>query len=149
SRPRVSGTERRHDGILAQRGAAEQSGVLARILGVPHLARIVPQLQPELLHRVIEHCGLEDCAELVALATADQLTAVLDIDLWRSRQPGLEEQFDADRFGTWLEVLVELGPEFAAQKVAEMDAALVIAALGQHVLVCDPAAVSPFTMDGD
>jgi uncharacterized protein DUF6178 len=119
--------------------------LLARILDTPHLAHVVPRLQPELLHRVIQHCGLEDCGELVALATAEQLTRVFDLDLWRSPQPGLEEQFDADRFGVWLEVLIESGAAFAAQRIAELDVDLVIAALGQHVRVFDPASLSPLT----
>ena len=70
---------------------------------------VVPRLPPEMLHRVIQSCGLEDCGELVALATPDQLARVFDLDLWRTGQPGLDEQFDADRFGVWLEVLVESG----------------------------------------
>jgi hypothetical protein len=96
-----------------------------------------------MLHRVIQSCGLEDCGELVALATPDQLKAVFDLDLWRTGQPGLDEQFDADRFGVWLEVLMESGARIAAQKLADMDVDLVIAALAQHALVFDPAAVSP------
>ena len=33
-------------------------------------------------------------------------------------QPGLDEQFDADRFGLWLEVMMESGAAVAAQKLA-------------------------------
>jgi hypothetical protein len=102
------------------------------------------------LHRVIQSCGLEDCGELVALATPDQLARVFDLDLWRTGRPGLDEQFDADRFGVWLEVLMESGAAVAAQKLSEMDVDLVIAALAQHALVFDRAAVSPaVSMDGE
>src|SRR5215470_10590195 len=104
----------------------ERRTVLARILDTPHLDHIVPRLQPDLLHRVIQSCGLEDCGELVMLATPEQLTRIFDLDLWRSAQPGMDEQFDADRFGVWLEVLAEFGGSVAAQKVAQMDADLVI-----------------------
>ena len=111
---------------------------------------VVPRLQPELLHRVIQSCGLEDCGELVALATPDQLARIFDLDLWRAAQPGLDEQFDADRFGVWLEVLVESGATVAAQKLAEMDVDLVIAGLAQHARVFDRAAVTPYTTtDGE
>lgn len=124
--------------------------LLARILETPHLAEVVPRLQADVLHRLIERCGLEDCGELVALATPDQLTGVFDLDLWRCNRPGFEEQFDADRFVVWLEVLVESGAAVAAQKVTEMDAGLVTAALAQHVRVFDPASFSPsVTTDGE
>jgi hypothetical protein len=124
--------------------------LLARILDTPHLAQVIPRLQPELVYRMIQRCGLEDCGDLIALVTPAQLTSVLDLDLWRHHRPGAEEQFDADRFGVWLEVLVDAGAAFAAQKVAELDVDMMIAAFGQHVRVFDSAAAAPYTTtDGD
>ena len=124
--------------------------MLDRILDTPCLEHVVPRLQPDLLHRVIQSCGLEDCGELVALVTPDQLVRIFDLDLWHTGQPGREEQFDADRFGVWLEVLVESGAPGAAQKLAGMDADLVSAGLARHARVYDIAAVTPYTTtDGD
>jgi hypothetical protein len=116
----------------------------------PHLAHVVPRLPPDVLHRVIQNCGLEDCGELVALATPGQLAAVFDLDLWRAARPGTDEQFNADRFGLWLEVMMGSGAAVAAQKLAEVDVDLAITGFAQHVLVFDPAAVSPSApMDGE
>src|SRR5262249_40881251 len=79
----------------------------------------------------------------------EQLTRIFDLDLWRSAQPGMDEQFDAERFGVWLEVLAEFGATVAAQKLAEMDADLVSAGLAQHARVFDCAMVTPYrTTDG-
>jgi Family of unknown function (DUF6178) len=134
----------------ARRAPQDHRPLLDRILDTPHLAHVVPQLQPEVLHRLIQSVGLEDCGELVALATPGQLARVFDLDLWRAGRPGLDEQFDADRFGVWLEMLVESGATGAAQIVAQMDVDLVTAALAQHARVFDPAAVSPSVPgDGD
>ena len=134
---------------LVPRESQDRRTVLDRILDTPHLEEIVPRLQPDLLHRVIQSCGLEDCGELVVLATPEQLTRIFDLDLWRSSQPGMDEQFDAERFGVWLEVLAEFDASVAAQKLAEMDADLVIAGLAQHARVFDCAVVTPYrTTDG-
>jgi hypothetical protein len=134
----------------APRDARDERNLLDRILSTPLLERAVPQLQPDLLHRVIQICGLEDCSELVALATPGQLAQIFDLDLWRAAQPGRDEQFDADRFGVWLEVLVESGAVVAAQKLAGIDVDLVVAGLAQHALVYDHAAVTPYeTLDGE
>lgn len=127
----------------AKRDTSDARPLLVRVLETPHLAQVVPQLQPEVLQRIIDRCGLEDCAELVALATPAQLAAVFDIDLWRSDRPGRDEQFDAGRFGVWLEVLLESGAAAAARMLADSDAALITAALAQHVRVFDTAARSP------
>ena len=128
----------------------DERPLLDRILDTPHLAYAVPRLQPEVLHRVIQRCGLEDCAELVALATPDQLMRVFDVDLWRSARPGLDERLDVDRFGVWLEVLMEAGAEVAAQKLIGLDLDLVVAALAQHLVVVDRAAAASFTtLDGE
>src|SRR5215813_4624117 len=133
----------------ARRESQEHRTVLNRILSTPYLEHVVPRLQPELLHRVIQSCGLEDCGELVVLATPEQLTRIFDLDLWRSAQPGMDEQFDADRFGVWLEVLADFGASMAAQKLTEMDADLVIVGLAQHARVFDIAVVTPYrTTDG-
>jgi hypothetical protein len=135
---------------LAARDARDDRGLLARILDTPRLELIVPQLPAEMLERVIQTCGLEDCAELVAMATPDQLQRVFDLDLWRPSRPGDDERFDADRFGVWLEVMMAGGSAVAAEKVAGIDVDLVIAALAQYVLVFDVGTVSFFeTTDGD
>jgi len=134
----------------ARRAAIEGRYLLDRILNIPRLEQVVPRLQPDLLHRVIQTCGLEDCGELVALVTPEQLANIFDLDLWHAAQPGLDEQFDADRFGVWLEVLLEAGAAVAAQKLASMDVGLVVAGLAQHMLVYALVAVTPYqTLDGE
>ena len=87
---------------------------LARLLDTPFFARVVPHLAPETLHQLIQYRGLDACGELVTSATPAQLTSLLDLDLWRHAQPGRDEQFDVDRFGEWLEVLVDTGDSVAA-----------------------------------
>jgi hypothetical protein len=147
--PSPDGADRPSD-KPAGRDASDGRGLLDRILNTPSLEQVVPRLRPDLLHRVIQTCGLEDCGEIVALATPEQLARIFDLDLWRAARAGLDEQFDADRFGVWLEVLLETGAAAAAQKLAGMDVDLVIAGLAQHVLVYDRAAVTPYeTTDGE
>jgi hypothetical protein len=129
---------------------AKSRSLLARLLNAPDLPAIVPRLQPEVLNRVIQTCGLESCSEVVALATPAQLARVFDLDLWRARAPGADERFDADRFGVWLEVLLDAGPEVAAEKLAGLEVDLVAGGLSQHVLVFDQAAIAPYTtLDGE
>ena len=113
------------------------------MLDAPHLARLVPHLAPETLHQLIRHGGLHACGELVASATPEQLTSVLDLDLWRHARPGRDEQFDADRFGEWVELLVDTGETVAARIVAALDEHLVIAGLSRYVRVFDPSAIAP------
>jgi len=116
------------------------SHVLERLLDIPDLPQVVRQLDPQILHRLVRVVGLEDCGEIVSLATPAQLMRVFDVDLWRSGRPGHPETFDADRFGVWLEVLVEFGVSNAALKVAGLDVDFVTAAILEHVVVVDQAA---------
>jgi hypothetical protein len=131
-------------------GSRDSDGrALQRILSTPHLAQAVARLPPALLHRVIQHHGLEDSTELVALATPEQLNRVFDLDLWRSPRPGLDERFDARRFGTWLQVLIEgRGAEGAAAMLAELPVDGIVVGLAQHVRVFDIATLSYETLDG-
>jgi hypothetical protein len=128
---------------------AMSRSLLARLLKTPDLARVVPRLPPDVLHRVIQVTGLEDAAELVALATPAQLSKVLDVDVWQARG-GTKEQFDVDRFGLWLEVLMQSGAAVAAEKLIGLDIELVVAGISRHAAVFDPAAVSSYTtLDGE
>ena len=119
--------------------------VLARITADPQLALAVPLLPPEVLHLAIAHFGLHDCGELLTLATPAQLTGVFDLDLWKADRAGADEQFDASRFCEWVEVLVEAGPEIAADRLSKMDEALVVAGLSPQVNVFDAAVFSSVT----
>jgi hypothetical protein len=138
--------QRRAPGCIARRMPRT---FLHRLLDTPHLAQVVPRLPPDVLHRVIERCGLEDCGEIVALATPAQVARVLDLDLWRSPSAGLDEQFDAERFGVWIEVLVEQGADVAARTVAGLDTDLVAAGLAQHARIFHIATLDGYvTTDG-
>ncbi len=121
---------------------------LARLLATPHLARVVPQIAPEALHQLIRRFGLDVCAEIVAAATPAQLTSVFDLDLWRSARAGQDERFDAERFGEWLEQLIDAGDAVAGRVAAAMDEHLVIAGLSQYIRVFDAAAMVT-TLDGE
>lgn len=113
---------------------------LARLLETAPLERVVPRLRAETLHQLIHYRGLEASGELLAAATPEQLSSVVDVDLWRRVVPGGDERFDPDRFGEWLETLAETGDEVAARVVSAMDERLVIAGLSRHIRVFDPAA---------
>ena len=124
--------------------------LLERLLNTPDLARVIPVLPPDVLHRVIQVCGLEDSAEFVALATPTQLSRILDVDVWHARMPGSDEQFDVERFGVWLDVLMQSGAAVAAEKLIGLDMELVVTGISRHAAVFDQAAVSAFTtMDGE
>ena len=121
---------------------------LARLLDTPFFARVVPHLAPETLHQLIQYRGLE-ARRARHSATPAQLTSLLDLDLWRHAHPGRDEQFDVDRFGEWLEVLVDTGDSVAARTVAALDQQVVIAGLSRYLRVFDPGTFEPTAQSDD
>ena len=111
--------------------------LLARLLDAPDLPQTIQRLDSEVLHGLVEVCGLEACTDIVAHATPAQLMRVFDLDLWRSDEAGQDERFDADRFALWLEVLADTSVSMAAEKLAAFDFDFVTAALTRHFLVLD------------
>lgn len=109
--------------------------LLARVLEMPELTRQVQALPGAVLAKLIAEVGLEDAGELVALATPEQLSQVLDEDLWRSAKHGQDPTFDSERFLVWLEVMLEAGERFVAERLAELPPDLVTLAFHRHVLV--------------
>jgi len=136
-------------GKTAPRDGGSVDHRLARLLDAPFFARVVPHLAPETLHQLIQYRGLDACGELVTAATPAQLTSLLDLDLWRCAQPGRGERFDVDRFGEWLEVLVDTGDSVAARTVAALDEHLVIAGLSRYVRLFDPGTFEPTESSDD
>jgi hypothetical protein len=139
---------KRADRPRRDRQASESKSALARLIDTPHLAQVVSRLSADVLHQVIRHHGLDACAALVAAATPQQVTAILDLDLWRPAAAGGTERFDAARFGDWLEALMEEGEAVAARVIAQMDESLAVAALSRYVRVFDPGIFEP-TMSSD
>jgi Family of unknown function (DUF6178) len=136
-------------GDTAPRDGSSVETRLARLLDTPLLARVVPHLPPETLHELIRYRGLEACAELVTSATPAQLTSLLDLDLWHPARPGRDGQFDVDRFGDWLDVLVDAGHSVAARTVAALDTDVVVAGLSRYVRVFDPGIFEPTAQSDD
>ena len=120
---------------LTQNAPLGSRKLLSRILDQPNLVAAVQALPAQALGKLIEYVGLEDSGEIVTLATTEQIKGLFDDDLWRSERPGKDETFDADRFALWLEVMLEAGEEFAAQRLAELPEDLVTLAMQKHVLV--------------
>lgn len=116
--------------------------LLHRILDQPNLVAAVQSLPPPALGRLINHVGLADAGEIVALATTGQLVGIFDDNLWHSPGPGQDESFDANRFALWLEVMLEAGEDFAAQKLAELPEDLVTLAFHKQVMVIDIEALA-------
>jgi len=113
------------------------ASLLTRLLEDPELAPALRALPAPALRQVILRVGLEDAGELIALATLEQLREVFDEDLWRSAQPGEDEVFDAVRFVTWIEVLLEGGEGFVADRLAELSDDFLVFAVSQLVRVLD------------
>src|SRR4051794_24052103 len=120
---------------LVPRAQANPRALVSRILDEPALVGAVQALPPAALMRLIDHVGLDDAGPLVALATVDQLCRVFDEDVWQSARPGDDERFDPERFTVWLEVMLEVGERFAADKLAALPEDLVELALHHHIMV--------------
>jgi hypothetical protein len=128
------------DGTLVKTLPPRQ--LLSRLLEEPELVAIVRELEAPVLGRLIRHVGLEDAGELVALASTPQLERIFDEDLWQLDQPGQNEAFDAQRFTSWLEILLEAGPTFAARRLLEMNEDLVMLGLCEHLRAIDSERVA-------
>jgi hypothetical protein len=111
------------------------------------LAPALRALPAPTLRQVILRVGLEDAGELVALSTLEQLREVFDEDLWRSARPGEDEAFDAARFVVWLDVLLEGGEAFVADRLAELSEDFLVFAVSSLVRVLDVAVLTAWATD--
>ncbi len=110
--------------------------VLNQVLATPELVTTVQALPPDRLGALVHHIGLEDASELVALATTEQLIGLFDDDLWISGDE-VSEQFDAQRFVLWLEVLFEAGESVVVERLSELPTELLCVAVSKLAYVLD------------
>ncbi|MEZ4236797.1 MAG: DUF6178 family protein [Myxococcota bacterium] len=99
------------------------------------LAQQVADLGPDGLAALVADVGLADAGHWLALATPAQVLEVLDAELWSVRRG--DERFDPRQFATWLEALVEVGDEIAADQLAAMPLELAVAGTFRQALVFD------------
>lgn len=111
--------------------------LLNHIFENPNLVAGVRELPGPALGKLIRRVGLEDAAELVALATTEQLEQVFDEDLWRVGAEGYLEQFDPARFALWLHAFSEAGEEAVVKRLVELPIDFVTLAIQRLILVID------------
>ena len=125
------------------------TSLLAQLLETPDLAPRLQALPPPALRQLLLEIGLEDAGELIALASFEQLRDVFDEDLWRSRTVGADAEFDAERFALWLEMLVEAGDAFVADRLAAFSEDFLAFAFSSLFRVVDVARAADAISDPD
>jgi hypothetical protein len=118
------------------------SVLLSHVLENPNLIAAVRELPGATLGRLVDSIGLEDAAELVALATTEQLESVFDEDLWKAEPEAMEERFDPTRFALWLHAFSEAGQEAVVRRLLELPLDFLILAVHRLVLVLDIEALA-------
>lgn len=112
------------------------ASTLQQFLRTADLSTVVPLLPDRALQRLVAVIGLESAGEVLVSATPRQFLRAIDADLWANSGGARGASFDADRFGHWLQVLVEADVDAAARQLQALDQELFAAAMARHVGVC-------------
>src|SRR5438034_243636 len=85
-------------GVLSLPRTVARRRALA-ILDDPAAEKLVPSLPLQDLYYAIKEIGLADAADLVALASPEQIRGFLDLEVWE------RDRFVTERADPWLELL--------------------------------------------
>ena len=116
--------------------------LVCQLIEQPLLVQFLKQAQPEQFVRLVRHIGVEDSADVIALASARQLTAIFDEVFWKNEATGTAERFDSEEFALWLEIMYEHSQAAAQSIIAGMDDELLILGLAENLLVVDYESLS-------
>ncbi len=99
------------------------------LINTQYAEKLVPQLHPQELYLTINILGAEYSTELLALASTEQLTTLLDLDCW-----------DGDVLSpvlslTWLELILSTGEDKVCQLVREMEPEILTLFLKKHLFI--------------
>lgn len=104
---------------------------LDALLSAEDPAAAVGAMTPPELYELVSQLGLEDCTELIGLATPAQIQGCLDLELWDRDLPVL------DSMKGWLSTLIDTGYEKVAQVWGGLDAELRALYLQKHTTIFD------------
>jgi hypothetical protein len=97
----------------------------------PLLPFLVPVIPAHSLYRSLENHGLEEAVEVVEWLRGHQLHQVLDFDIWTFDNTLASPVVAPDKVLTWFRVWLELGAEFAADRIFELEEDLVVTLFAQ------------------
>ena len=99
------------------------------LLNSQHIEKLVPQLHPQELYLTINTLGAEYSTELLALASTEQLTTLLDLDCWD------EDILSPVLSLYWLELLLNTGEDKVCQLVRQMEPEILTLFLKKHLII--------------
>jgi hypothetical protein len=127
----------RLDVIRHARGKAKYD----MLLDARDAEELAPLLHPQEIYLTISEIGPEYAAELLMLASTEQITSLIDLDCWES------DVLEAGSTLKWLALLQEAGPEKACRTLAEMDPELVVIMLKKFMHIT--AGLEAYDSDDD
>jgi hypothetical protein len=94
---------------------------LENILNSSDPRELVAQIPETDLFLTVKELGIRESVDLISLATPEQTTHLLDLDLWK------KDQLDPEKIIVWLETLEACGEEKLKQLFDTLDSELVVA----------------------
>lgn len=121
----------------ARKAVPRPRQLLATLTSSPALPAFIESLPSPVLHKLIAHVGLRDAGDLIALTTTEQLRGLFEVELWDSLRPGDAEELRPEKFVDWLEVMLEVGPTFTAERLIELGDTFAVVNLTSLIRVID------------
>lgn len=106
---------------------------IEKILASPNPAALVAKLPEIEIFLTIKEVGEQDAVDLITLTTPEQLTYLLDLDLWD------KDQIAPERFVFWLEILEQCGEEKLRQFFRTTDLEFLVSSFRKLLRVLTPA----------
>ncbi len=99
------------------------------LLNACDVEQLVPQLHPQELYLTINELGAEYSSELLALATTEQVTTLLDLDCWN------DDCLSATISLHWLALLLSTGEKKVCQLAEQIEPELLALFLKKHLTI--------------
>jgi len=104
------------------------------LISQPLLPYLVQALPTQLLQRSLQAHGLEDSLEVIETIRGEALVRLMDYELWAVPGAGdkflsPDEDLSAERFIQWVKLWNEISPDFAAERLLELDEEVIIGSL--------------------
>src|SRR5579862_1984974 len=84
----------------------------------PALPALIESLPPRDLAQLCGRIGVPEATHVMALAPAERLVQALEASVWKTPRPGVPEVLDVRELVEWIWAWLDIGEEFAGERLA-------------------------------
>jgi len=111
--------------------------LVQKLHNAPGLSSLIPKIHTARLRKLVTQIGKEDAQDILIHATAEQISDLVEGDVWQSSKPGDRETYSPETFLEWIYLWGEAGTPYLSKRLKELGSNMLSLTLDSYITVVD------------